>query len=78
MSYEEGRIKNMLFGDEMEPVKEGPVEIGFERSEQGRIKLTVSIDFGKTSLEPSKAAAILTSIVNILRASLDVKLRKFK
>jgi len=60
-----------------EPIKEGPVEIRFERS-RGKIRVTYIIDFGETDLDPHKAATVLKEIVGILRLGLGVSLSRCK
>lgn len=57
-------------------IKEGPVEIRFDLSEDDRVKVTYRIDFGKTDLSPAKASDLCTVITNILRKGLGVRLSK--
>lgn len=65
-----------IFDNPYETIKEGPVEIRFEDSKEGRIKVTYIVDFGKTDFSPSKAATAMKAMVAVLRSSLDVKLSK--
>lgn len=67
---------NVMLSDDYETIKEGPVEIRFKESTKDRVKVTFIIDYGKTNLSPHEASSLMTSIVNILRATLKVKLSK--
>ena len=58
-------------------IKEGPVEISFEPS-NSKQKVTFVVDFGKTDLLPTEAAAVFTSIVQVLREGLGTSLSKYQ
>jgi len=71
-------IYELLFRENnMETIKEGPVEIRFAKS-KGKLKVTFIIDFGKTDFSTGKSSSLFNSIVNILRCALNVKLSKCK
>ena len=56
-------------------IKEGPVEINFEDSNKKQ-KVTFVVDFGKTDLTATEAAAVFTSVVQVLREGLGTSLSK--
>jgi len=68
--------KTYTFNDIFEPIKEGAVEICFEKS-NGKIKTTFIIDFAKTNLTPLETAKIHKEIVEAFKTGLGVKLSKF-
>ena len=67
---------DMLFRGMPEPEIEGPVRISWRRSEADSRKVvsTFEVDFGKTNLEPEKAADVELAVVKTLRRKLRVKL----
>ena len=66
-----------LLGLDMpEPVSEGGVLIKWERSsaDPRKIKTTIILDFGKTTLAPEKAGLLICRIAQMLRYPMKVKL----
>ena len=61
-----------------EPEIEGPVSIYWYRSNTDPRKIVslFQIDFGKTDIDPIKAANINLAIVRLLRQELNVKLTR--
>jgi len=57
-------------------IQEGPVTIEFSKSDDDRVKFSISVDFGKTDFSPSKASKLFKMMIDILRSVLGVKLSK--
>ena len=66
-----------LFDDRWDTIKDGPVEIRFERSGE-KVKATFIVDFNKSDVSPDKAGTIMRAMVENLRIGLGVKISKFK
>lgn len=66
-----------MFDNPYLPIEEGAVKIQFEKS-NGKIKVTYSIDFAKTDLNPSEAATLQKAVVAVLRTGLGVELSRCK
>ena len=65
------------FHNPWQPIKEGAVEIRFDRS-NGKIRVTYTVDFAQTHLSPGAAANVQKAIVAVLRKELGVSLSKLK
>ena len=65
------------FDNPWQPIKEGAVEIRFDRSD-GKIRVTYIVDFAKTDLSPGAAANVQKAIVTVLRKGLGVSLSRLK
>jgi len=65
------------FHNPWQPIKEGPVEIRFDRSD-GKIRVTYTVDFAQTDLSPGAAANVQKAIVTVLRKGLGVSLSRLK
>ena len=60
-----------------QPIKEGPVEIRFDRSDR-KVRVTYIVDFAQTDLSPGAAANVQKAIVAVLRTGLGVSLSRLK
>ncbi len=69
-------IMSFLGLDMPEPVTEKGVNIRWDRSstDSRKIRVTITLDFGKTNLEPEKAARLICRIAQILRYPMKVRL----